>query len=289
MEKKDWIILQAVSEEKNITKAADRLYMSQPTLTYRLQQIEKEYDIKLLYRGRRGVEFTEQGELLVKYAKKMLLELRDMEEELGNFDGEIRGTLRLSVARAFALYRLPTILKKFNEKYPKVDFTVNTGLNPDLIQSIYKQDAHIGIVRGEHHWSDEKTIITEEYLCVVSNEEINLEDLPYKKRIGYNTDPALNMVIDNWWRDHFSSPPLFTMQVDNMEIAKRMASNGLGYSIVPNIILEEHDHLHKMILTSPNGEPILWKTWILYREEFLQLGMVNKFVKFLKEYHSPIN
>ncbi|MEH7492100.1 LysR family transcriptional regulator [Neobacillus niacini] len=288
METKDWIILQTVNEEKNITKAAERLYMSQPTLTYRLQQIEKEFDIKLLYRGRRGVEFTEQGELLVKYSKKMLHELRDMEEQLGNFGGEIRGTLRLSVARAIALYRLPTILKKFNEKYPKVDFTINTGLNPDLIQSIYKQDAHIGIVRGDHHWPNEKAIISEEYLCVVSNEEIDVNDLPNLKRIGYNTDPSLNMVIDNWWRDHFKSPPKFTMQVDNMEIAKRMANSGLGYSIVPSIILEEHDHLHKIILTSSTGKPILWTTWILYREEFLQLGMVKKFVEFLKEYHFPI-
>ncbi|MBO1511494.1 LysR family transcriptional regulator [Metabacillus bambusae] len=284
MEKKDWIILQTVQEEKNITKAADRLFMSQPTLTYRLQQIEKEYDIKLLYRGRRGVEFTQQGEFLVKYADKMLTQLRDMEEELWNLGDNVRGTLRLSVARAIALYQLPKILRLFSEQHPKVDFNINTGLNLDLIQSIYKQDSHIGIVRGNHHWPYEKKIITEENICVISNKEIDIKDLPTMRRICYNTDPALNMVIDNWWKDNFSTPPLVTMNVDNMEIAKRMASNDLGYSIVPSIILEDHDKLFRINLTNDKGEYIKWTTWILYRKEFLSLSMVKEFVDFITNY-----
>ncbi|WP_412056908.1 LysR family transcriptional regulator [Bacillus inaquosorum] len=107
MEKRDWIILKTVYEEKNITKAAERLFIAQPTLTYRLQQIEKEFNIKILNRGRRGVEFTQQGEYLVTYAKDMLRQLKIMEENLWNIGDHIHGTIRLCVSRAFALYKLP--------------------------------------------------------------------------------------------------------------------------------------------------------------------------------------
>ena len=285
MDKKDWHILEKVYAEKNITKAAELLYISQPTLTYRLQQIEKEFDIKLFYRGRRGVVFTEQGELLVTYAKDMLKQQQDIVELLWNSGSEVRGTLRLSVSRTFAFYRLPQILKAFNEKFPKVEFHVNTGVNIDVVQSIYKQDAHIGIVRGEHNWPSNNITFSEENITILSSQEIDLADLPSMRRISYKTDPTLEMVIDNWWKDNFSKPPISNMNVDNVEIAKRMVLNGLGYCIAPSIVLEKNDRLHKIFLSDSTGSPIEWKTRILYREELLELGMVKEFVHFIQEYH----
>ncbi|MEF2097343.1 LysR family transcriptional regulator [Bacillus sp. CFBP9009] len=285
MDKKDWLILKKVYAEKNITKAAELLYISQPTLTYRLQQIEKEFDIKLFYRGRRGVVFTEQGELLVTYAEDMLKQQQDIVELLWNSGNEARGTLRLSVSRTFAFYRLPQILKAFNEKFPKVEFHVNTGVNIDVVQSIYKQDAHIGIVRGEHNWPSNNITFSEENITILSSQEIDLIDLPSMRRISYKTDPTLEMVIDNWWKDNFSKPPISNMNVDNVEIAKRMVLNGLGYCIAPSIVLEKNDKLHKIFLSDTTGSPIVWKTRILYREELLELGMVKEFVHFIQEYH----
>ncbi|HZG72005.1 MAG TPA: LysR family transcriptional regulator, partial [Chondromyces sp.] len=248
MDKKDWLILQMVYAEKNITKAAERLYISQPTLTYRLQQIEKEFDIKLFYRGRRGVDFTEQGELLVKYAEEMLKQRQGLEELLWSSENEVRGTLRLSVSRTFAFYRLPQMLKAFNQKFPNVEFHVNTGVNTDVIQSTYKQDAHVGIVRGDHSWPNKELTITEENITILSSQKVHLTALPSMRRISYKTDPALEMVIDNWWKNHFSIPPISNMNVDNVEIAKRMVLHGLGYCIAPSIVLEENDRLHKFFL-----------------------------------------
>lgn len=285
MDKKDWLILQTVYAEKNITKAAEQLYISQPTLTYRLQQIEKQFDIKLFYRGRRGVDFTEQGELLVKYAKDMLKQQQDLEELLWNSGDEARGTLRLSVSRTFAFYRLPQILKAFNKQFPKVEFQVNTGVNIDVVQSVYKQDAHIGIVRGEHTWPSKNVTITEENIAILSFKEIELSELPTMRRISYKTDPTLEMVVDNWWKENFTTPPISNMNVDNVEIAKRMVLNELGYCIAPSIVLEKNDKLFKSYLNDSTGSPIKWKTRILYREELLELAMVREFVQFIQAYH----
>ncbi|MCY8234968.1 LysR family transcriptional regulator [Priestia endophytica] len=285
MDKKDWRILEAVYAEKNITKAAERLYISQPTLTYRLQQIEKEFDIKLFYRGRRGVDFTDQGEMLVNYAKDMLKQRQKIEELLWNSGNEIRGTLRLSVSRTFAFYQLPQILKAFNEEFPKVEFNVNTGVNIEVLHSIYQQDSHIGIVRGEHSWPGKAVTLMQENIAILSSKKVNVEDLPSMRRISYKTDPTLEMVIDNWWKDNFSTPPISHMNVDNVEIAKRMVFNGLGYCIAPSIVLEDHDELHKIPLKDAKESPIIWNTRILYREELLELEMVKEFVHFIQEYH----
>ncbi|MGO4890001.1 LysR family transcriptional regulator [Anaerobacillus sp. MEB173] len=282
MDDKDWIILKTLYEEKNITKTANQLFLSQPSLTYRLKQIEKELGITIINRGRRGVEFTEQGEYLVKYANDMLVKLSNLKESLWNIASEVRGTLRLGVARAVAIYKLPRILKEFNTLHPGVEFIVNTGLNLDLINSVYKQETHIGIVRGNHHWSDQKIILDEEKVCAISNNKINIELLPEIPRIDYNTDPALIMLIDNWWKENFSKPPKVMMMVDNMEIAKRMAANGLGYTIVPDIVLEANDNFFSYNLKDPNGQDLKWITWVLFRKEYLNLSTVKEFVKFIK-------
>ncbi|MGG4484195.1 LysR family transcriptional regulator [Paenibacillus illinoisensis] len=288
MDEKDWTILHMLSQEKNITKTADRMYISQPSLTYRLQQIEKEFGITLLYRGRRGVEFTEEGQLLVQYAKEMLIHLANTKERITNMDGLVKGTLRLGVARGVALYKLPKILKHFLEIYPEVNFSVSTGLNLDLISSVFKQETQIGIVRGDHHWSEEKEIIDQEPICIISEKPIDLDQLTELPRITYNTDPALIMVIDNWWNSTFKNPPSVAMNVDNMEIAKRMVQCGLGYAIVPAIVLEEHDQFEQLVIKDADGEPIQWTTWMLYRKSFLEQSTVSAFVKFVKERYSLI-
>lgn len=287
MDNKDWLILQTVYAEKNITKAAERLYISQPTLTYRLQQIENEFNIKLFFRGRRGVDFTEQGELLVGYAENMLKQQQEIEEILWNSENEVRGTLRLSVSRTFAFYQLPQLLKAFNKKFPKVEFQVNTGVNIEVVQSINKHDAHIGIVRGNHSSSSKVVTITDENIAILSSKEIDLKDLPSLRRISYKTDSTLEMVIDNWWKANFSTPPISNMNVDNVEIAKRMVLNELGYCIAPSIVLEKNDQLQKIFLNDSTGMPITWETRILYREELLKLSMVREFVQFIQRYYQP--
>ena len=61
MEERDWQIIKTLYEQKNITKTARVLYMSQPTLTARIKQIEESLGTKLLYRGNKGITFTETG------------------------------------------------------------------------------------------------------------------------------------------------------------------------------------------------------------------------------------
>ncbi len=69
MEYRDWYILQTLYQEQNITKTAETLYLSQPALTKRLRQIEKEFGVQIVQRGSRGVHFTPQGEYLAKWCR----------------------------------------------------------------------------------------------------------------------------------------------------------------------------------------------------------------------------
>ncbi|WGU92023.1 LysR family transcriptional regulator [Paenibacillus dendritiformis] len=282
MEDKDWIILETLHHEQNITKAAEKLYISQPALTYRIQQLEKEFGVKIVNRGRRGIQFTPQGEHLVKYAKDMRLHLRQTKEFLRNMDNKVTGILRLGVASNIATYILPSILKQFLEQYPDVEVRVMTDWSSNLVHSVYSQHVHIGMLRGDYDWPDEKHLMMEENICIVSKHEIHLQDLPSLPRINYKTEPSLQNTIDLWWKERYSLPPNIAMEVDKMETGKEMVLNGLGYAILPTIVLGGQEDLYKINLTSKHGEPWKRKSWMIYRKESLNLTLIKEFVDFMK-------
>jgi DNA-binding transcriptional LysR family regulator len=281
---KDWIILNTIYEERNITKAAERLYISQPALTYRLQQLEKEFGTQIVIRGKKGVEFTSEGEFLVDYAKSMLIQLRQTKEAIQNMSNKVKGTLRLGVSSNFGRYKLPYILKEFLDKYPDVEIKVTTKLSSEIMQLVHKGEIHIGIIRGDYEWYEHKHLLYQEFIYIVSKNKITIDQLPSLHRIVYKTDPLLETVIDHWWKERFTKPPLVTMEVDKMETCTEMVKNMLGYAVLPSLSLADDNDLFKIKLTQKNGEMIFRKTWMISRNTSIELLVVEAFVQFLKKY-----
>ncbi|MFT0800943.1 LysR family transcriptional regulator [Bacillus swezeyi] len=284
MDNSDWSLLTALFEYKNITKASEVLRSSQPAVTYRLKRLEEEFGVKIVYRGHRGVAFTPQGEYLVNYAIKMQKEFQKTKEEILNFENKIQGILRISASSIFSRYKLPPILGKFTEKYPLVEFHVNTGWSEEVINSIFKEQSQIGILRGNYNLSQEKQLLMEENLLIVSKNPIDPKNLTTLPRIYYNTDTSLKTLIDNWWTENYVSPPTITMRVDNMETCKEMVLNGLGYAILPNILLEEDEELFKTPCLTKDGQHVQRQTWLIYKKEYSNNVLIKVFCDFLKDW-----
>lgn len=281
MDERDWLILKALYEKKNITKTAESLYISQPSLTKRIQQIEKEYDRTIVRRGTRGVQFTPEGEYLAKCADEMLDRLRQIKDKVLNMDQEVSGTLRLGVSNYITRHKLPPLLKLFREQFPKVNYKVITGWSREVFHLVYNHDVHIGIVRGDYNWAGEKLLLFEENICIASKEKIELADLPFLPRIEYETDPLLKAMIDNWWTGTFSQPPLIGMEVDKADTCKEMVINSLGYGILPGVLTENYQNLHQINLTDEQGNPLIRRTWLLYHQESFESKVIKEFVQFV--------
>lgn len=283
MEHRDWQILQVLYNEKNITKTAQNLFISQPTLTSRLKQLEEELGIKIAYRGRTGVQFTSEGEHLVKYANEMLERLQKLQAELWNMSDKVAGELQLGVSNVLSRYRLPRILRLFKNQYPHVEPQVVTrNINREIVNLLSNRQCHIALVRGDHHWHDEKYLLSEDTFYIVSKEPINLEYLPDLPRIVYQSGPEVKSLLDRWWAVNFTKPQLIGMVVDNTDTCKEMVLNGLGYAILPGLVLNNTEDLFKTVLTDEEGNPLFRKIWMLYHKESLELKVVKAFVSFLQ-------
>jgi DNA-binding transcriptional LysR family regulator len=283
MDERDWLILKVLYEKNNITKSAEILYMSQPSLTKRIQQIEKEFNLTIVSRGTRGVQFTPQGEYLAKCADEMLERHQRIKETVRNMDQEVSGTLRIAVSNFITRHKLPQLLKLFREQFPKVSYKVTTGWSREVFQLAYNREVQIGIVRGDYQWPESRQLLFEENICIVSTEHIEIKDLPALPRIDYETDALLKSMIDNWWSGNFSEPPVIGMEVDKADTCKEMVTSGLGYGILPSVLVENRNDLYKINLKDDAGKPLVRKTWMLYREESMDLKVVKEFVHFISK------
>jgi DNA-binding transcriptional LysR family regulator len=283
MDEKDWHILINLHELRNITKTAQRLFITQPALTYRIKQLEKEFKTNLISRGKRGVEFTVKGEYLVQYAKDMRDQLRDTKENISNLDKKVQGTLRLGVSGLFARYELPVLLKEFLNLYPDVEISLKTGWSSKIHQMLQKEEAHLGIVRGPYNWQENKVLFQEEKICIASSKKIEVEDLPLLPRINYMTDQSLRNTIENWWQVTFKVPPKISMEVDRIETCKELVLNGLGYAILPEICIKNDDPLYTAPIILKDNSFLLRQTWIFYRNVTLELAQVKAFIDFLND------
>lgn len=288
MDEKDWTAIRVVYEEKNISRAAERLFISQPALTYRLKNLEKEFGTSIFYKIKGGIEFTSEGIHLANYAEEMIQKLQKTKDYMLNMQKEVRGTLRLGVSSNFAQYKLPKILKKFSSKYPHVQFNVNTGWSTEIMHLLDSGSVHLGILRGNYEWYGIKTLLHKERLCLISKKEVDISNLPNLPFINYKTDSSLKGLINGWWQDRFPEPPLITMETDRQETCKEMVKNDLGVSILPEICMQPSDNLFTYGLSYKNGEPVLRNTWLMYNQDSLNLSSVKTFVNFLNN-HTNLN
>ena len=283
MDDKDWRILKVIAEEKNITKAAVRLFTSQPALTYRLKNMEEELGTQIVSRVPSGVVFTPQGEYLLAYALEMLRRFDKVKEYIKSMENKVQGALRMGASGVFAHYTLPKMLKGFLEQYPDVEIALKTGLSYQVIRMLEKQEITLAVVRGEHGWEGEKFLLGEEPVCLVSREELDLANLLNKPHIRYGTDTTLQKEMDDWWRQNFKEPPHTTMEVNTMDTARQLVLHGLGWTILPAIGLPKNDTLFAKPLFWRDGTPMTRKTWLLCSDGALELLTVRAFIDYLKE------
>ncbi|MCR8635160.1 MULTISPECIES: LysR family transcriptional regulator [Paenibacillus] len=294
MDEKDCKVLLIIFEEQNLSKAAERLYITQPALTYRIRQLEKQFQMQIVQKTGKNIKFTSEGKQLVDYARKSLQEEQRFKELIINLKSEIQGTLRLGASGHFTQYKLAPILQQFMEQHPKIQIVLNTTTNQEIFQALENGSVHVGIVRGEFNWIDQKYLISEDPFYIISKKEIELDHLPVLHRInyrpstlplnkfGYKPDTYLMEVIEGWWKDRFNIPPLITINVNNYETCKQLVKHGLGYSIVPQICLNSEDSFYKYPMIFQNGQPLVRKTWLIYKESSLELNLVNEFVNYIK-------
>lgn len=277
MDEKDYELLLELNESKNITKTAQKLYMTQPAITKRIQKMEEELQCTLFLRSKKGILFTPAGEQILPYASEILANSRKLKEQVSVCQDQICGTLRLGSSLNFAHYRLPKILKAYTDQYPLVDVQITTGQSKHLFQLLNRDEIAIAIMRGQYVWDETSQLISSEPMCFVCSKENQGRPLSEYSYIGRHTDSDLSSRIDQWLTAHDLAQIRPHMWIDSIDTCKEMARYGLGWCILPRICLDDFNgYMEDLYLE--DGTPFVRKTYVLYKDQYAKLPQVKLFL-----------
>lgn len=281
----DWKILVTLYQNKNITKTANLYFLSQPTLTKRIQLIEKELETQLIIRNNKGITFTQKGEMVVKYGERILNLLDEMHENLSKSDQWDVGTVKIGISGSIANYVIPGFFTEFSNQHPKLQAEINDLISDDTIKLVTEKKLDFGFICSEIYSTHiAKFLIRKELCYLVSKEPIRLEDLPHTPRIFIRQNEYSTTLVQNWWNEHFSDPPEFAFKARSGDIAVQMIEKGLCFGL---IYFRGKDYfasrgLYYEPLYFLDGMPLTRNCWLIYNRSRENDPLVVNFMKAVK-------
>jgi len=239
------------AETLNFTKAAQKLHMSQPSVSQHIQTLERNFNTKLFDRAGRSLQLTDAGLLLVPLSRDLIKQSILIEEAMASLQGEVFGHIIVGCSTTPGKYVLPHLLANFHRKYPKVNFTCLVSSQGNAIKRLcdgeihFALSSHIGdhcsetefikfmcdeiilIAPPDHPWAEKQAICLDE---LFEADFILRED-------GSGTYLSVQDALANRDVDIRQLRTLLTL--GNSEAIALSVQEGLGVGFVSNTVVEK--------------------------------------------------
>ncbi|MGB9762057.1 MAG: selenium metabolism-associated LysR family transcriptional regulator [Caldimicrobium thiodismutans] len=278
-------------ETKSFSKTAKELFISQPTVTIHLKDLENYLGVRLFDRDTRNVIPTRAGKIVYKYGKEMLRLYKEMEKELWPYKEEEGGLVEIGGSTIPGQYILPRIIKMFKETYPKITVYLKVSDTQGVVEGILKGEFDLGVVGAklkqaelffEPCCDDEIVLIGPSYF---GRDEIDLEnlyELPLIKReSGSGTWKNVLQTLEE--RGINLSKLNIVGEMGSTEAVKAAVKEGLGLSFVSKRAIELEASLGIIKEVKIRNFQIIRKFYLVYFKNKKFSLATEKFLKFFKK------
>lgn len=277
-------ILKAVATEKNFTKAAEILYLSQPSLSKQIKTLEKNLDIVLINRENNRISLTENGKVFLQYSERILALCEESCRALIDLKNGDRGSLTVGASQTVGTYLMPRILALFAQNYPQIDLKVKVNSTPIIANNVFKREIDIAVVGGEIPNKLKKNLNIEDFVedeinLIISTshpfakkKKINKEDLYYLNFITLNSNSTIGKFIENILiQNQIETKQLkVVMQLNSIEGIKTAVSLGLGAAFVSSSAIEKELELKAVEVLKIENVQITRTLSIINNREYYQ-------------------
>jgi len=233
-----------VARRGNVSRAAEALFLTQPAITARLKALERDLGIKLFVRSSRGMKLSDAGRAFLPYAERTMTTVDEGRQLVTNLRQGNVGELVIAAAPAVSTYVLPEILRVFRSTHPNVRLGVKTGHTEEVLEMVLRAEAHVGIGRPIRHPEIELIpVLEDEMLLVVSARhafarrgKVRMDELAAERLILFDRTSSYHELTSSLFRQA-GVVPASTLELDNVEAAKKMVQQGLGIALLPRMAL----------------------------------------------------
>lgn len=239
-----------VCDRRSFSQAAEELDLTQPAVSFQIQALEKHFGMRLLDRGGGHVELTDAGEVLLRYAKRILTLSEEMEREISDESRPLDGRLVLGASTGPGEHVLPQLLGEFQRAHDGVRVSLKVGDTEAVIDWVQEHVLEAGIVGATrpHRSLEFEPFLRDELILIVppnhpfaERSRVTLDDILSEPFILQQEGAGVRPVLDRELRKHghrlrdLNAP----LELGQQESAKAAVEAGFGISIISSLAVEQ--------------------------------------------------
>ena len=278
-----------VAQELNITRAAEKLNMSQPPLSNQIKALEEELGVQLFIRGKRRLELTEEGGLLLRRAVQ-IQELADKtRQEIASLREGMTGVIYLSMVEGRAPFLAARWIAGFREEFPLVRYNLWNGSSDDVLDRLHKGLADLAVIAAPYDTEHLEgfPVGREPWIAMLH------PDHPLARPIG-DTSPLSSLVgeplivpsrksrVDaiRRWFGEVGAEPHILCEMSNYMDAAALTSQGVGISIFPQTVDVSNGLVVSKVVIQPSRQVEYILVWNRGQPPS---GLTREFIHFVQE------
>lgn len=285
-----------IAQTGSFNRAAERLYLTQPSVTARIQALEKELGQALFERKPRGVRLTDAGRVLLPHAERVLQDIRKARQAVNDLQSATGGTLALGSALTTSTYTLPDILTRFKAAHPAVEVAVRTGRSNQIQQMVLEDTVQIGLVHSPLAsqpdvlalplYDEPIVLIVQPRHPLADRKVVTPEQLVNEPFITSDRSAGYWSLVEQFLAG-VGLVPRVTMELDSIETTKKMVMCGLGLSLLPRSTVENELRSGSLAIVPLSDTAHLSRqTLLIYRRGKIWSGISRAFLGVLDELYT---
>ncbi|MFA6796472.1 MAG: LysR family transcriptional regulator [Bacilli bacterium] len=277
--------LLSFARTKNFSATAKELHMSQPNVTYQIKALEKEYNIKIYITNRRAITITKQGEILAKYAERLVEQ--DRQARLSVENSKIgRSSIVVGITPTAEETMVPHIFAKYAQLNPDVHIKIVSHNIRHIYTYIKNFSIDLGLIEGQISNSKLESLLLDTDFLVLAVSPKN--KLAKKSSVTLSELKQQNLILrlpHSGTRQLFESSLLannetidnykVTMEIDNINTIKELVSNDYGATVIANSSCVDEANKGKLVLIPIEKMSMVREINLIYRKDFKNLKLLT--------------
>jgi len=287
----------AVANQRSFSRAAEQLFLSQPTVSAHIKSLERKLGTPLFDRGKNELLLTQAGHILLRYAKDILDLRTHALAELKAKENIADETITIAASSVPCQYLLPQVIAEFTEIYPQVKINLHQQNSATVCQSIFEYRYPVGIVGEkmpvprldfEQLLADDLIVAIPclpQYEALLTKKSLRLKDLKYYLLLLREEGSATRSLFEQALQEAETSIEQFEyLIIDSQETIKQALRQGIGLSVISRYVIEDYLQFG-WLAARPLSDLVLSRHFYLVTyEKRIQTPATRAFISFLRTY-----
>jgi len=281
-----------VVEEGSFSKAAERVYRTQPAVSIAIRRLEEEIGAPLFERSQKAPALTELGELVYDYAQRILT-LRDQTlDVVAELRSLQRGRVRIGANESTSLYLLPHLILAYRELHPNVRVEIFRHVSESLPREVLDRNVDFAVMAYEPVDSDLESfpVLNDELVLIMhpehrlsKRESVNVNELGKESFLAHNVKTGSRFKVMETFAHHHT-PLNITLELATVETIKRFVQLKIGLAFVPRMCVA--DELERgTLVTIPVPDLTYARTlWVIHRRAMTFSHAAAAFLEVLRQH-----